>query len=78
MFCKGLFTQEVRKLDTVKIRALNSPAPLAIDANANLMETAHIMLINRAVRLLVFRSGDVPGMVREVDLFFEMERTLRA
>ena len=54
-----------------------SPAPLTIDGEANLMEGAHTMLSNKVIRLLVMKAGAVVGVVREMDLFFEMDRILR-
>ena len=54
-----------------------TPAPLTIDADSNLMEVAHLMVINNARRLVVVTSGKVVGVIREQDLFFEMEKILR-
>jgi CBS domain-containing protein len=54
-----------------------SPAPLTIDAGSNLMEAAGMMIENRARRLAVVRSGELVGIIREQDLFFEMEKILR-
>jgi len=74
MFWKGLFTMEVRKLGGEKISEVMSPAPLTIDGEANLMEAAHLMVTNKVRRLGVLRSGKVIGVIREQELFFEMER----
>lgn len=77
MFWKGMFTREVNVLAKKKIKEIMSPAPLAIDGESNLMEAAGMMIENRVRRLAVMRSGEVVGVIREQDLFFEMEETLR-
>ena len=48
-----------------------------IDANSNLSETAHKMLTEKVSRMVVLSGGKVVGVVREQDLFFEIERALR-
>ncbi len=77
MFWKGMFTREVKGLARKKVRDIMSPAPLNIDGDANLMEAAGMMVENRVRRLAVVRSGEVAGVIREQDLFFEMEKILR-
>jgi len=77
IFWKGIFTREVKKLAPQKIKDIISPALLTIDANANLMEATHVMMKNKARRLAVIKSGDVVGVVREQDLFFEIDRILK-
>ncbi len=54
-----------------------SPAPTAIAANANLMEAAYMMIKSNLRRLVVMEGGKAIGIIREQDLFFEMERLLR-
>ena len=54
------------------------PAPYAIDGNASLMEACYMMLKNKVRRLVVMIGGDVGGVIREQDLFFEMDRILEA
>ena len=44
--------------------------------SANLMEAAYMMLEKNARRLAVFENGILVGVIREQDLFFEMERIL--
>jgi DNA-binding response OmpR family regulator len=78
MFWKGMFTREVKELAKKKIKDIMSPAPLTIDNESNLMEAAGRMIENRVRRLAVVRSGEVVGVIREQDLFFEMEKTLRS
>ena len=54
-----------------------SPTPLAIDADANLMEAAYMMIRNRCRRMVVLERSKIVGVIREQDLSFEMERVLR-
>ena len=77
MFWKGMFTQAVRENRAVKIKDIMSATPLSIDANASLMEAAYMMQVNEARRLIVMSAGEVVGIIREQDLFFEIERILR-
>ena len=41
------------------------------------METAYTMITQNKRRLTIIDSGDVIGIIREQDLFFEIERILR-
>lgn len=77
MFWTGMFTREARQLASKSVGDLMSPAPPNIDAQANLMEAAYMMVHNRCRRMVVLRAGKVIGVVREQDLFFEFERVLR-
>ena len=77
MFWTGAFTKEVTGFSKKRVHEIMSPAPLSIDADANLMEAAYMMYNNKARRLVVVRAGEVIGVIRELDLFFEMERVLR-
>ena len=74
MFWSGMFTSEVKALAKKEVRDLMSPAPLTLDGESNLMEAAHLMVTNRLRRLVVLKSGKVAGVIREQDLFFEIER----
>jgi DNA-binding response OmpR family regulator len=76
MFWTGMFTREVRQLASTPVGDLMSPAPPSIDAQANLMEAAYAMVVNRCRRMVVLRDGQVAGVIREQDLFFEFERLL--
>jgi len=78
MFWRGLFTREVKKLAARKIKEIMSPAPLAIDGEANLMEAAYMIYMNKIIRLVVMKGDEVIGVIREQDLFFEMERLLKS
>lgn len=77
MFWAGMFTWETKELAKRRIKEIMSPAPLTIEAEASLMEAAYLMVTNQERRLAVGRAGKVIGVIREQDLFFEMERTLR-
>ncbi|KPK21151.1 MAG: histidine kinase [Nitrospira bacterium SG8_3] len=77
MFWAGMFKKEVKKLAGKKVKEIMSPAPLLIDAESNLMEVAYIMVQNNVRRLVVVTSGQVVGVIREQDLFFEMEKIIR-
>ena len=48
----------------------------SIEGEANAMEAAHLMLASNHRRLLVEIDGEIRGIVREQDLFFEMDRLL--
>ena len=54
-----------------------SPTPPSIDADANLMEAAYLMVRSQCRRMVVLDQDRVAGVIREQDLFFEMERVLR-
>ncbi len=77
LFWSGMFTRAVKDVAAKKIRDVMSPAPLTIDADANLMEAAYTMIYQNKRRLAVMDSGEVIGIIREQDLFFEIERILR-
>ena len=77
MFWTGEFTRAVKKLANKKLSDIMSPPPLTIDFDANLMEVAYAMFSNKERRLVVMKKGEARGVVREQDLFFEMERILR-
>lgn len=76
MFWEGMFSQEIAKKASMKIKDVMSPAPFSIDGQASLMEAAYLMIKNNARRIVVMSSGNVVGIIREQDLFFEMERVL--
>jgi CBS domain-containing protein len=76
MFWKGLFTDQVMQLPDRTIDTIMSPAPNSIYARANLMEAAYIMSESGARRLAVFIENTLIGVIREQDLFFEMDRIL--
>lgn len=78
MFWAGMFETEIKTLSNKKVKEVMSPAPVNISADANIMETAYMMLKNNIRRLVVEDNRGVVGIVREQDLFFEMERILRS
>ncbi|NNL76331.1 MAG: response regulator [Desulfobacterales bacterium] len=77
IFWSGMFQREVIRLAGKKIKDVMSPAPRTIDAGANLMEAAYTMISQNKRRLTIIDSGKVIGIIREQDLFFEIERILR-
>lgn len=77
MFWNGMFTKEIRQKAYVKIREIMSDPPLTIDGTANLMEAAYMMRSTGARRIAVEMSGKIIGIIREQDLFFQMEKILR-
>ena len=77
MFWRGMFISEVKELAKKELRDLMSPAPLTIDGESSLMEASYIMVSNKLRRLVVLRSGKLAGVIREQDLFFEIERILK-
>ena len=77
MFWSGMFQREVIRLAGKKIKEVMSPAPLTIDAHANLMEAAYTMVYHNKRRLAVMDAGEVVGIIREQDLFFEIDKILR-
>lgn len=76
MFWNGMFSAETRRNSRLKVKEVMSPAPPVIDASASLMEAAYRMHTENARRLVVVSSGKVVGVLREQDLFFEMEKIL--
>lgn len=78
MFWGGMFTRQVEELGRKKIKSIMSPAPLTIDGDTNLMEATGMMIENGVRRLAVTRSREIVGVIREQDLFFEMEKILRS
>ncbi len=77
MFWSGMFAIEIKKIASQSVSDVMSPAPLMIKADANLMEAAYAMVSNQKRRLAVEQEGRIIGIIREQDLFFEIERILR-
>lgn len=78
MFWGGAFNREVRELADKKVSRIMSPAPPVIRDDANLMEAAYIMVTQNYRRMAVIQKETVVGVIREQDLFFEMEKVLRS
>jgi len=72
-----MFTRQVRQLASKKIKDIMSPVEITIPADANLMEVAFMMIDNQKRRLVVMSKGAVAGVIREQDLFIEIEKILR-
>jgi CheY-like chemotaxis protein len=77
LFWAGAFTRELKRLADRRVALLMSPVPPMVEENATLMEAAYQMLQHGVRRLLVKNGGKPVGVIREQDLFFEMERILR-
>ncbi len=78
MFWKNMFSQGILANAETKIRDVMSPPPPVIDGTASIMEAAYTMVNGNARRLVVALSGRIAGVIREQDLFFVIERILRA
>jgi CheY-like chemotaxis protein len=78
IFWKGMFSKKAKELSEMKINEVMSAAPRMIDATTNLMAAAYTMLKNEVRRLLAVADGKVVGVIREQDLFFEIEKCLRS
>jgi CheY-like chemotaxis protein len=76
MFWRGAFKREVDLLAGRRVKEIMSPAPMTIEYDANLMEAAYIMVTQNPRRMVVMRKGEVAGVLREQDLFFEIQRIL--
>jgi CheY-like chemotaxis protein len=76
MFWVGMFTREVKAVASTRVRDVMSETPPAIASDATLMEAAYVMVQRGARRLVVERAGRIVGVVREQELFFEMDRLL--
>ena len=55
-----------------------SPSPATVDGGASLMEAAFLMVSENQRRLIVADQGTPVGIIREQDLFFEMDERLNA
>lgn len=77
MFWKNMFSVGIRQMRNKCISEVMSPSPLSVDGRANLMEAAYLMVFNNERRLIVTVAGKTAGVIREQDLFFEMEKILR-
>ena len=73
-----MFTIEMKQKTGLKIKDVMSPAPNTIDGSASLMEATYMMVKNKLRRILVMVDGEVTGLIREQELFFEMEKILKA
>lgn len=76
LFWSGMFAQAVDEKASMEIGRVMSPAPPTLDDRAHLMEAAYMMVTGNLRRLVVTRSGRVVGVIREQELFFEMEEIL--
>jgi len=77
MFWSGLFSTQVREMAAKKVGDIMSESPPSVSEDTNLMELADLMFSQRLRRLVVVRAGEVVGVVREQELFFEMVRIIK-
>jgi len=78
MFWKEMFSAGIRDVKNKCISDVMSPSPVTIDGRSSLMEAAYLMLHNNQRRLIVTLSDKTVGVIREQDLFFEMEKILNS
>lgn len=78
MFWKGLFSTGIRQMKSKCISEVMSPSPNTIDGLSNLMEAAYKMVYSDERRLIVTLDGKTAGVIREQDLFFEMEKIINS
>jgi len=76
MFWSGLFTTQLKVLSQKKIREVMSEAPPTVSEDTNLMELAYVMHKEGYRRVAVASQGKVVGVVREQELFFEMNKII--
>ncbi len=72
IFWPGLFHDQVNQMAGKKVKDIMSPSPPRVDENTNLMELANLMYNLNVRRLVVKRNGELMGIIREQELFFEM------
>lgn len=72
MFWTGLFTTQAKALAKQKVGDIMSEPPLEVDADTNLMEVANLMYTQHRRRLVVTSKGEIVGVLREQELFFEL------
>ena len=77
MFWDGMFSKTITQKATTKLKDVMSPDPFTIDGAASLMEAAYMMVDKKVRRLVVMIAGEVAGVIREQDLFFEIEKILK-
>ncbi len=77
MFWDGMFSKTIAQKAAIKLKDVMSPDPFTIDGTASLMEAAYMMVDKNVRRLVVMMAGEVAGVIREQDLFFEIEKILK-
>jgi predicted transcriptional regulator len=76
MFWSGLFSTQARALALKKVGEVMSESPPSVDEDTNLMEIADLMYREQLRRVIVRSKGNVIGIVREQEIFFEMARII--
>ena len=77
MFWDGMFSKTIVQKAATKLKDVMSPDLFTIDGEASLMEAAYMMVDKEVRRLVVMIAGEVAGVIREQDLFFEIEKILK-
>ena len=72
LFWSGLFTVQAKALRLKKVEDVMSQTPVTVEASANLMEVADLMVSQQVRRVCVVHGEKVVGVVREQELFFEI------
>jgi len=73
----GLFTIMARDLDRIEVSKLMSEAPPVVDSGECLMAAANKMLSLNVRRMLVTQNSKPVGVIRELDLYFEIVRIIK-
>ncbi len=72
MFWEGLFTTRIHEIMDMEVGQIMSDSPPTISIRSNLMEAANTMAVEGCRRIAVTDNGDVVGVIREQELFFEI------
>ncbi|MGE4552941.1 MAG: response regulator [Desulfovibrionaceae bacterium] len=73
-FWDGVFTRQVEDLLNVPISQVMSAHTLRVNVQATLMEVAEMMFAHNLPRLLVEDEGKVVGIIRDQELYQEIDR----
>ena len=78
MFWQGLFTSRVKEIMDRPVTDYMTEHIPVIDAGANLMDVANTMVTLQARRMLVQKGNADVGVVRELELFYEIAKIISA
>ncbi|WP_022662448.1 CBS domain-containing protein [Paucidesulfovibrio longus] len=77
-FWDGVFTRQVEDLLDVQIKDVMSAHTERVEANATLIEVAERMFSHNLQRLLVEEDGKVVGIIRDHELYAEIDRIAKS
>ncbi|MEF2144202.1 MAG: response regulator [Desulfovibrionaceae bacterium] len=77
-FWDGVFTRQVEDLLDVQIKDVMSAHAERIESNATLIEVAEKMFSHNLPRLLVEEDGKVVGIIRDHELYAEIDRIAKS